>query len=94
MRWEIHASFKCVSRGRPGEPAQIKCKCTGSTNIRMGEKMKGEIDIHIKDKHGNEIKQVWTWYSMHAIGVVITPRINHVKDNYIKTLIIFCQFPV
>ena len=74
MRWEIHASFKCVSRGRPGEPAQIKCKCTGSTNIRMGEKMKGEIDIHIKDKHGNEIKQVWTWYFMHAIGVVITAK--------------------
>ena len=45
-------------RGRAGEPAQIKCKCTGNTTIRMGEKMKGEIDVHIKDKHGNEIKQV------------------------------------
>ena len=49
--------LKCFS-GRPGEPAQMKCKCTGSTNIRMGETMKGDNDVHIKDKHGNEIKQV------------------------------------
>ena len=37
--------------------------------------MKGEIDIHIKDKHGNEIKQVWTSYSrIHEIGAVFTAK--------------------
>jgi len=47
----------CV-RGVAGEPAQIKCSLSGSTKVKLGQKVDGDIQVNVKDKHGNEIKKV------------------------------------
>ena len=47
----------CV-RGVAGKPAQIKCTLSGNTKVRLGQKSDGDIQVNVKDKHGNEIKKV------------------------------------
>ena len=49
----------CVcTRGTAGEPAQIKCTLNGSSAVKLGQKVEGDIQVNVKDKHGNEIKKV------------------------------------
>jgi len=49
----------CVcGRGVAGDPAQIKCSLNGSSKVRLGQKVDGDIQVNVKDKHGNEIKKV------------------------------------
>jgi len=45
-------------RGVAGEPAQIKCSLNGSSKVRLGQKVDGDIQVNVKDRHGNEIKKV------------------------------------
>jgi hypothetical protein len=47
-------------RGIPGEPHQMKCILVGSDKVRLGEKWDGDIQVEIKDKHGNDIKKVFS----------------------------------
>jgi len=47
----------CI-RGVAGEPAEIKCTLNGSCKVRLGQKVDGDIDVSVRDKHGNEIKKV------------------------------------
>jgi len=49
--------YTCV-RGMAGEPAQIKCSLSGSSKVKLGHKIDGDIQVTVKDKHGNEIKKV------------------------------------
>ena len=57
----------CVfARGVAGEPAQIKCSLSGSSKVRLGQKVEGDIQVSVKDKHGNEIKKV------HSAAAVLT----------------------
>jgi len=41
-----------------GEPAQIKCSLSGSSKVKLGQKVDGDIHVNVRDKHGNEIKKV------------------------------------
>ena len=45
-------------RAYAGEASQIKCKCIGKKQVRLGEKFSGDILVSVTDKHGNEIKKV------------------------------------
>lgn len=47
----------CV-RGVAGDPAQIRCTLNGNSKVRLGQKVDGDIQVHVRDKHGNEIKKV------------------------------------
>ena len=47
----------CI-RGVPGEPAHIKCTLSGSSKVKLGQKVDGDIQVNVKDRHGNEIKKV------------------------------------
>ena len=49
--------YVCI-RGVAGEPAGIKCTLSGSSKVRMGQKVDGDIEVSVRDKHGNEIKKV------------------------------------
>ena len=48
----------CV-RGEAGEPAAIKCTLKGSNKVRLGQKVDGDIEVSVRDKHTNEIKKVF-----------------------------------
>jgi len=41
-----------------GEPAQIKCTLNGSKSVKLGQKVDGDIQVNVRDKHGNEVKKV------------------------------------
>jgi len=45
-------------RGVAGEPANIKCTLTGNSKVKLGQKVDGDIDVSVRDKHGNEINKV------------------------------------
>ena len=53
----------CITLPRPvaGEPAQLKCKCSGSHQIRLGEKLSSDIQVSVQDSIGNEIKKVGSY---------------------------------
>ena len=51
-------TVRVCGRGVAGEPAQIKCSLNGSSKVRLGQKVDGDIQVNVKDKHGNEIKKV------------------------------------
>lgn len=48
----------CI-RGMAGEPAEIKCTLKGSNKVRLGQKVDGDIEVSVRDKHTNEIKKVF-----------------------------------
>lgn len=50
--------FSLDHRGLAGEPHHIKCTLNGSEKVRLGEKWDGDIQVDVKDKHGNDIKKV------------------------------------
>ena len=53
--------YMCVFvyvRGVAGEPSQIKCTLNGNGKVKLGQKVDGDIQVHVRDKHGNEIKKV------------------------------------
>jgi len=57
----VTSEFVCFCvyvRGVAGEPAQIKCTLNGTGKVRLGQKVDGDIQVHVRDKHGNEIKKV------------------------------------
>ncbi|KAI0226091.1 Structural maintenance of chromosomes flexible hinge domain-containing protein 1 [Lamellibrachia satsuma] len=41
----------------PGEPAQLRCKCSGSNQVRLGETFTSDIQVSVRDSTGNEIKK-------------------------------------
>ena len=55
----------------------MKCRCSGSNKVRMGEKLASDILIGIKDKHGNDIKKVGIdEYIFASIGAI-----SHLKTT-------------
>ncbi|XP_062594603.1 structural maintenance of chromosomes flexible hinge domain-containing protein 1-like [Saccostrea cucullata] len=50
-----NVEFSFTVNALPAEPNQIKCKCQGPAAVQIGEMLKHEIQITVKDKFGNEI---------------------------------------
>ena len=57
--WQVdYLRSVLLSRPVPGEPAQLRCKCSGSNQVRLGETFTSDIQVSVRDSTGNEIKKV------------------------------------